>query len=633
MAQFSGVSFSRNGDLFIWVVVTAKHLAWPRHIIGKPPGFPHRPFYLLVRTSFGSRAPLSFWVAQRVCEFACRGLSSYTDETRLSTNGSTVTIPDDRSDVTISTSPSPGKVKRLVSTWDLLKAPLFRAIWLGALFSNIGGLMHETAAVWTMAGLVDSPLWVSLLQTCMSLPLFFLGLPAGALGDLVSPRRVLVVSESFLGFVAISLGVVAALGLINAPLLLTATLLLGIGTAFSLPAWQALLPELVKREEVPSAVALNGLSVNLARAIGPAAGGLLLASTGPTVCFVLNGLSYITIAWVLLRSKRQTASRDPSGEHFWPALLAGKRYVWHAPLLRLVMLRMVGFVLPATGAVALFPLLVRREWELNALGFGALMTAYGLGAVLAATWLPRLRSRFSIRAILALACLLYAVFGFTLVFGPGGWVMLPAMPLGGAGWILTISTLNAAAQATAAAWVRSRALSFNLLCFQGALAIGALLWGSLAVSIGVKATLLCSVIVLLAVTLLVQGGDLEPVKELNLDPASNQPDQNGGVSDDDSDKRALVSVEYNIDASKRQEFLSAVGDLGIARLRTGATHWEIVEEIGQPGRFQERFTVSSWAEHLQQHKRMTQTDEAKERIVDAFHIGIEPPVVRHWIQH
>jgi MFS family permease len=514
----------------------------------------------------------------------------------------------------------------------VLRSPTFRTLWLVSLFSNMGGLVHETAAVWMMTSLSPSPLWVSLMQSALSLPLFLLGLPAGALADLTSPRRVLLKSESFLAAAAFALAALALAGGLTGPTLLALTLVLGVGVAFSLPSWQALLPDLVSKHELPNAVALNGLSLNLSRAIGPAAGGLLLAWAGPAVCFAFNGLTFLVVAFVLLRQRLPARAAPAHPERYFSAIAAGARYVRHAPLLRLVLLRMVGFVLPATGAIALFPLLARRDWQLGAAGFGLHMGAYGLGAVLAAAVIPRLRRTLSLRAILALGTASFSAFGLILVWVPFSPAMLAVMPLGGAGWMWSISTLNASAQAAAAPWVRGRALAFNLLCFQGGLAVGALLWGTMATWLDLRLAVTLAMGGLLAATAALHRRDLDGLRRLDLAPVSGW----SGTADTglaiDPAAPTVVTIDYCIDPADTEAFLAAARGLALARRRTGATDWELVRDGRDPACFQERFRTASWKEHLRQHDRFSRSDEAHRQAVLRFHRAPTPPVVTHWTE-
>jgi MFS family permease len=514
----------------------------------------------------------------------------------------------------------------------VLRSPTFRTLWLVSMFSNMGGLLHETAAVWTMTSLSPNPLWVSLMQSALSLPLFLLGLPAGALADLTSPRRVLLRSEAFLAAVAFGLAALAFAGGLTGPSLLTLTLVLGVGIAFSMPSWQALLPDLVSKQDLPNAVALNGLALNLSRAIGPAAGGLLLAWAGPAACFAFNGFTFVVVAVVLLRQRLPVKPAPRLPERYFSAMVAGARYVRHAPLLRLVLLRMVGFVLPATGAIALFPLLARRDWGLGAAGFGLHMGAYGLGAVLAAATIPRLRRNASLRAILALGAASFAVFGLILVWGPSGPGLIAVMPLGGAGWMWSISTLNASAQAAAAAWVRGRALAFNLLCFQGSIALGALLWGMVATWFDVQVAVTVAMLGLTAATAVLHRRDLDGLRNLDLAPVSGW----SGLAETGLTTApaapTVVTIDYRIDAAETDAFLAATRGLALARRRTGATDWELVRDGRDPTRFQERFRTASWAEHLRQHARFSRSDEAHRQAVFRFHRDAIPPVVTHWIE-
>lgn len=521
------------------------------------------------------------------------------------------------------------------SVWSVLRNPAFRVVWFAALFSHLGSFLHETAAVWTMASLSSNPLWVSMMQSALTLPLFLLGVPAGALADQKSPRRVLLRSEPFLGTVAAGLALTAWMGWLNGPSLLALTLLLGVGVAFSLPSWQALLPELVRKEEIPNAVALVGLSLNLSRAIGPAIGGLILSFAGPAVCFALNAFTFFAIAWILRRQPSRPRPARPHAERYLESIVAGLRYVRHAPLLVIVLQRMVGFVFPASCALALFAFLARREWDFGPAAFGGFMAAYGFGAVIAASLVPRLRRSLSLRNILALGAAAFALFGVLLASLPGGLGMIALAPLGGIGWMLSISTLNASAQAASAPWVRGRALAFNLLCFQGSIAIGALFWGACAAQFGARPAILSAMGLLAGAALLLHRRNFERVKELDLAPADNLPPEPmldlvpGPLT---PHSRAVVSIEYQVAPENVAAFLAAMQPLGVSRRRTGASGWELTERIDTPGLFEERFRVTSWEEHLRQHERTTRSDAALREAVLIFHQGPTPPRVHHWIE-
>ncbi|MCC5841248.1 MAG: MFS transporter [Opitutales bacterium] len=521
------------------------------------------------------------------------------------------------------------------SVWSVLRNPAFRVVWFAALFSNLGSFLHETAAVWTMASLSANPLWVSMMQSALTLPLFLLGVPAGALADQKSPRRVLLRSEPFLGTVAASLALTAWMGWLNGPTLLAFTLLLGVGVAFALPSWQALLPELVRKEEIPNAVALVGLSLNLSRAIGPAIGGLILSFAGPAVCFALNAATFFTIAWVLYRQPAAPRAPRPHAERYFESILAGMRYVRHAPLLVIVLQRMVGFVFPASCALALFAFLARREWDFGPAAFGAFMAAYGLGAVIAASLVPRLRKRLSLRAILACGAAAFALFGILLATLPGGPVMILLAPLGGIGWMLSISTLNPSAHAASAPWVRGRALAFNLLCFQGSIALGALFWGACAAQFGTRPSILTAMGLLAAAALILHRRDFERVKQLDLAPAEDlppEPDVHFASGTLSPQARIVVSIQYQIDPADAPAFIAAMRPLGVARRRTGASGWELTERTDTPGLYEERFRVASWEEHLRQHDRITRSDAVLRDAAKAFHKAPTPPRVHHWIE-
>src|SRR5581483_10935245 len=312
-----------------------------------------------------------------------------------------------------------------------LRQPLFRAVWLAAVVSNVGTWMHDTSAAWLMTSLSPSPLMVALMQTAMSLPFFLLALPAGALADVVDRRRVLLGTQGWMLAAAAALGVLALSGRTTPWSLLGLTFALGLGAAMNAPAWQAITPELVPREDLAPAVALNGVAVNVARAVGPALGGLLVAAIGPGGVFLLNAASFVGVIAVLAAWRRPAPDGGLPAERVVGAILAGVRYVRHAAPVRTVLVRTAAFVLSASGIWALLPLVARRRLGLGAVGYGLLLGCLGAGAIVGAAVLPRLRRRLGVERLLVGATLLFA--GASATLGVGRAVPAAALALIAAG--------------------------------------------------------------------------------------------------------------------------------------------------------------------------------------------------------
>ena len=289
------------------------------------------------------------------------------------------------------------------SPWSPLRLPLFRALWLGSVVSNIGTTMNDTAAVWTMTTLSGSPFMISLMQTMSSLPLFLFALPAGALADLVNRRRLIIAAQSGALLTAAGMAVLAWLGMLSPPLLLLATFQLGLAAAFTTPAWQALVPEIVGRELLSPAIALSGVGYNIARALGPIVGGLLVAAMGPFPVFVLNAASFVAIIYVMTRGEYIASPRSAQREQMLGAMQAAIRYASHAPAMQAVLVRGGAHMFAAVAPVVLLPIIVKSKgW--HAADFGMMMGWYGAGAIVVAlAILPRLRSRFTLDQTLAFA--------------------------------------------------------------------------------------------------------------------------------------------------------------------------------------------------------------------------------------
>ncbi len=449
-----------------------------------------------------------------------------------------------------------------------LATPLFRALWIATVVSNIGTWMHDVGAGWLMTSLSPSPLMVALVQAATTLPMFLLALPAGAMADIVDRRWMLLFAQSFGILAAATLAVLTWLGFTTPAILLAATFALGVAAALSAPVFQAIVPELVDKAVLPDAIALNSLGVNIARAIGPALCGVVVAMAGPPAVFAINSLSVLAVLFVVGRWRREpSASRLPP-EHFLGALKAGYRYARRAPALRIVLIRAVGFFIFGSALWAMLPLIARRELGLDAAGYGALLGCMGAGAVLGALLLKRIRAKVGSNLLSIGGTLLFALVMVSLGRAPNVWVAGGVMVAAGLAWIAMLTSLNAA------------------------LALAAR-----------------------------NASDLTPSGHW-VEPATA-----GRVAGDRGP--VLVEIEYRIDVSQLSAFVAKLREFKPTRQRDGAIRWDVWEDLEEPGRVVETFVVESWLEHQRQHARVTRTDQLDQEVINAFHLGDGGPKVRH----
>jgi MFS family permease len=400
------------------------------------------------------------------------------------------------------------------SAWAPLGEPLFRSLWIAAVISYTGTWMQNVGAGWLMTQLTVSPLMVGLVQAAMTVPVFLVILPAGALADMVDRRRFLLITQGWMVLASGLLGVFTLLGAVTPWTLLLFTFLLGLGAVMNDPAWQAITPEIVSPENHSPAVALNSVGFNVARAVGPAFGGLVIAAAGSGVAFLLNAASFFGVILFLYRWRRPHCEHVETGR-VSDALIAGLRYVRGAPLVRSVLIRTGAFSLAASSLPALLPILARPH---GATGYGLLLGCFGLGALAGASVLPRLRTRLSVDGLIVFAILLFA----TMTFAAGrvqafSWLSLVLFASGTA-WIGILACLNVAAQTMSPSWLRARALSMYLLVLQGGMALGSAAWGALATKVGIPTALLCSSVALAAGLFTVRGHRLTS-QELEFSPA------------------------------------------------------------------------------------------------------------------
>jgi MFS family permease len=522
-----------------------------------------------------------------------------------------------------------GAALRASGTWQPLVNPVFRALWIAVLFSNIGNWMETVGAQWLLVSQPGNTILVALVQTADTLPVVLLALPAGVLADVFDRRLLLIATQLFLAVVSVTLAGLAAVGQLTPGVLLTLTFLGGAGSGVTAPAWQAMIPDLVPRTEIRASSVLGSVSVNVGRAVGPALAGLLIAALGVAPVFALNATSFVVFAGVLVWAHVGRKDAPSRRERFLPALRAGGGYVRWSPYVRRVLIRAALFLLPATAIWALLPLVATEALHLDAAGYGVLLAALGLGAIGGVLELGRLRARFSEDGLLALASLAYATAMAVLVLVPLVAVAFAMLIVAGMAWLTVLSTVNATLQTFLPGWVRARGLAFYLIVLFGSQALGAAIWGVVAGQIGLTATFVAAAVVMVGATLTGRRWRLPDVSGLDRSPAVYWPEATLAFEPDADAGPVLVTTAYSVPVAKSAAFVTAMSDLERSRRRTGASDWQLYRDGADPQRFLEVFEVPSWDTHMRQHGgRLTGADAAIEARAEA--LASTPSSVHHY---
>jgi predicted MFS family arabinose efflux permease len=525
--------------------------------------------------------------------------------------------------------PEPSEPSVPDSPWAPLAARVFRALWIAQLVSNIGSWMQTVGAQWLLIG--DSAALVTLVQTASGLPIVLLALPSGVIADRFDRRTVLLTAQFAMLAVSCVLTALAFMDALTAVPLLALTFLLGCGTALMGPAWQAIQPELVERRRLPEAAALGAVNMNLARALGPALGGVVVAAAGAGWVFAFNAASYLGIAAVLMLWRRPaTASPAAGDEKLLAALYAGRRYVWHAPGVRRVLLRTVLFIPGGAALWSLLPVIASRSLGLGSDGYGLLLGAVGVGAVAGAFVLPRLRRVLGANGTLGAGALVFACVLAVLATVPIPWLVAVVLLPAGVAWIGVLSTLNAAVQTRLPGWVRARGLGVYLLVFQGGQALTAPLWGALADWLGLAASLLAGSVLMLVSAVSVRRWPLHDATRIDPSPSDHWPVPPLVFEPGPADGPVLVSVTYRVAPENHADFTRHMDQVARSRRRTGAFTWGLYQDGNDPARFIENYLVASWSEHLaQHHSRLTATDRRYEEQARRLLVPGTAPEVTH----
>ena len=518
--------------------------------------------------------------------------------------------------------PAPG-----ASAWGPFRHPAFTVIWTASIVANIGTWMYTAASSWLMTNLSPDPLIVSLVQVAASLPIFLLAIPAGALADIIDRRRFLIIGEAANTAIAVVFAVLVSLNLVTAAFLLLFTFLISAFGALTAPAWQAVTPQLVPKQDLPAAIAANSIGFNLSRAIGPALGGAFAAAFGIASPFWINAASNLGVNGGLIwwHPPRQRTTRLPA-ERFGRAIRTGLRYARYNLFLRATLLRAIAFFLFASAYWALLPLVVRDQIAAGPGIYGVLVGAIGAGAIGGVLVLSHARAKLGPDRLVAagtlgtaLALVLYGLAHDTPT-------ALVASLIAGAAWIVVLASLNMSAQVALPEWVRARGLAIFMTVYFGAHTAGSALWGQVAVVWGLPlAHFIAAAGALLAIPITWRW-HLQTGANVDLAPSLHWAAPTVSHEIEDDRGPVLVTVEYRIDPAKRRPFLAALDRLGRERRRDGAYHWGVFEDTADPLRFVETFLLDSWLEHLRQHERVTNADRVLQTHVQRFQLEGTPKV-------
>ena len=513
------------------------------------------------------------------------------------------------------------------AAWRPLRVPMFRNLLIADLVSDVGTFMQGVGAAWLMVSAGAGPLLVALTQTASALPFFLLALLAGALGDIFDRRKLIIATEVWMASVATVIAALTLLHWITPWMLLLLTLALSIGDALEAPTWRAILPEVVPHDDLLPAIALNGIEFNLARAVGPALGGFLIAAAGVGAAFTLNAVSFIAVLWVIVRWRRPQPHSTLPRETVSSAIRESFRYTGNTPNMLTLLARIAVIMFFASPFWALLPTIAHQLRQSASL-YGLLLTVFGGGAILGALVLQRTQSFLSVDAMLAIGSVIFAACLWATATLRSVAPLCIAIALGGAAWTAVMSLMSTVMQNVAPDWVRARASAIFMLVYMGAWSGGSAFWGYLAAHRGTRLSLAAAAIGTAASPLLILISRL-PDKTADFrawDPWGKPvlavkvgPDQ-GPV---------LVTVEYEIAAKDSNDFVRALEKFSRVRRRDGASRWAIYYDTEHPTHYLETFIVESWGEHLRQHTRLTQADREAEERVQRF--VVNPTKVKHFI--
>jgi MFS family permease len=534
----------------------------------------------------------------------------------------------------------------LVSGLSPLKSRLYRTLWIVATFSYIGMAMYDIGASWLMASLAPNPLFVSLITTAASLPIFLFALPSGILSDIFDRRVILFIASTYMFLISTVIGILTLYGLTTPTILLILTFALGAGITMIrtpiIPTMSALVP----RSELPAALTLSALASNIGRVIGPTVGGFIVASIAPWAVFFLNSISFIGMIIILKRLPKKSDTLQHSGqyqqqqnslptENMMRAIRVQFRYVRHSHAAHVLIIRAGLFTLCSSALLSLLPLLAKRQLELNSAGFGLLLGSFGIGAIIGGIIiLPRLRSKVSVESLISSSILILAIVTFIIGYERDFEILCIIMGIGGAVYITILSEFYTIGMKSAPKWIGARVLAIYLLILNGGLVIGSVLWGIIANTFGISITLLVSSLSLGATIFARKRYNSSLLDDLDFTPASDHwslPPQSS-VNPSQNENQALITIEYKkIDPELSIEFEQRVRELGRILKSEGMAYWELFQDPTDNGHYIEIRIADTWTDHMRQHKYVTKNVKVMEDNIRNLIKDCPQPIISHYI--
>ncbi len=518
------------------------------------------------------------------------------------------------------------------SPWSPLAHQTYRRIWVASLASNFGGLIQAVGAAWMMTSISTSENMVALVQASTSLPIMMFSLVSGAFADNYDRRRIMLVAQVFMFTVSVLLTVCAFLGVITPWLLLLFTFLIGCGTALNNPSWQASVGDMVPRSDLPGAVSLNSMGFNITRSVGPAIGGIIVASAGAAAAFAVNAVSYFALFAALFYWKPEARPTALPRESLGRAIGAGLRYVAMSPNIGKVLFRGFVFGLTASAILALLPIVARDLVAGGPLTFGVMLGSFGAGAIGGALYSGRMREMLSSEDIVRCGFAGFALSAAIIGASPYAWLSSLALMLSGACWVFALSLFNTVVQLSTPRWVVGRALSLYQTTTFGGMAAGSWLWGSLAENYGAGNALFASAVLMIAGVLIGLRLPIPEFASLNLDPLNRFNEPSLSLDLKPRSGPIVILIDYEIADEDLAQFLALMTERRRIRIRDGARNWTLMRDLEAPEIWTETYHTPTWVEYVRHNQRRTQADAENSDQIVALHRGAARPRVHRMIE-